>query len=398
MKIIVAPDSFKGSLTATEAAVSIEKGLRKAWGGEALEIVKIPVADGGEGTVEALLEATKGSRRESLVHGPLMEMQRATWGIVNSKKEEAFFLSLSKGIVIGIIEMASVAGLTLLPEEKRNPIETTTYGVGELIIEAISEGCEKIIIGLGGSGTNDGGIGMAQALGVKFYLEDHELLQLGAGAKNMSKIKHIDISDIDTRIASTEFLVACDVTNPMAGLNGATKVYGPQKGGSKEQLDFLEKGMEKYADVLKATFKKDIGEFPGSGAAGGLGGGLLAFLKADLRPGIEIVMELSNFKEHLKTANLLIVGEGRTDEQTSFGKAPAGLAREAAKAKVPVVCLSGSLGKGYEKLYSMGMDYIVSCIEEPMELEYAMLHGKELLENSAFGLGKFVSCFRARQS
>lgn len=377
MRIVVAPDSFKGSLTALEAANRIEAGLKAA--DKNFEIVKIPIADGGEGTVDALLAAAGGRKIECNVHGPLMEMRKAVFGIIGKDEN------------IAVIEMAEAAGITLIGPENRNPVKTTTYGVGELIMEAMDSGCKKMIIGIGGSATNDGGIGMAQALGAKFYLENGELIWPGDGANSMEFIDRIDTEDMDERLKDVEITVACDVNNPMVGPHGATLVYGPQKGATREQLIFLEDGMLVYSKLLEKVFKRDIAGVPGSGAAGGLGGGMIAFLNAELKSGTRIVIENTDFGLKIKDADLLITGEGRTDSQTVFGKVPVGLAKIAKNHNVLVICLSGSLGDGYEELYNSGIDYIVSCIDCPMDLEFAMANAGELLEKAAFGIGKLIS-------
>lgn len=379
MKIVVAPDSFKGNLTAVEAANYIEKGIKRA--GADIEVKKIPVADGGEGTVDALVAAASGSIIRTTVHGPLME------------EIEAYFGILGDGST-AVVEMAAAAGLSLVPQELRNPLETTTYGVGELILKALDKGCDKIIIGLGGSSTNDGGMGMAQALGVRFLGEGNRLL--GQGGKYLEEVRAIDLDGLDKRLKAVRIVAACDVKNPLYGPEGAAYVYGPQKGADKAMVEVLDRGLVNYSERIKQAIGRDISCIPGSGAAGGLGGGILAFLRAELKPGIEIVIEHSRFEEHVKDADLLITGEGRTDMQTAYGKVPVGLASIASKYGVPVVCLSGGLGEDYEAVYDKGITAALSCASGPMTLEEAMKHSGELLTQSAYTITRLVTNILAK--
>lgn len=378
MKIVVAPDSFKENMTASEVAGFIEAGIRKANPG--ISVKKIPVADGGEGTVEALVTATGGKIVENQVSGPLME------------KVPSFFGILGDGET-AVVEMAAAAGLNLVPPDKRNPLDTTTYGVGELILAAIEHGCRKIILGIGGSATNDGGMGMAQALGVKFRDSAGNLL--GQGGRYLGEVAAIDISGLDGRITSVEIDVACDIKNTMCGEKGASYVYGPQKGATPEMVEFLDSGMKNFASVIKSTLGKDIKDIPGSGAAGGLGGGSIAFADAVLKPGIDIVMQACRFEEEIKNSDLLITGEGKTDRQTAFGKVPVGLAAVAEKYNVPVICLSGSLGAGYEEIYKYGIDAAFSNVNDAMPLEEAMLKSGELLTQAAYALTRLVMKIRS---
>lgn len=379
MKIVVAPDSFKGSLSALEAANYIEAGIIEASGN--IEVVKIPAADGGEGTVEALIMGAGGNIIRKTVTGPL------------NNKIDSFFGILGDGTT-AVIEMAAAAGLTLIPADKRNPLDATTYGVGELILAAVDRGCNRIIVGLGGSATNDGGMGMAQAFGVEFT--DREGNLLGQGGRFLADISSIDVSKIDKRLSGVEIVAACDVKNPLFGPEGASHVYGPQKGAFPEMVKFLDEGMENYANCIERDLGTSIANIPGSGAAGGLGGGLIAFTGAVLRPGIDIVIETCKFEGVVKDADLLITGEGRTDFQTAYGKVPVGLAAIAKKYEVPVVCLSGGLGNGFEEVYGCGIDSAFSIINNAMPLQEAIANAGELLTQSAYALTRLILKFASR--
>ncbi|MGB9781165.1 glycerate kinase [Caldanaerobacter sp.] len=362
MKILLAPDSFKGSLSSKEVCHAMENGIKRVIDAE---IISIPIADGGEGTVEALVYAVGGEIIRSDVTGPLGE------------KVEAFYGILKDGTAV--IEMAACAGLYLIPEEKRNPLKTTTYGVGELIKLALDRGCRKFIIGIGGSATNDGGVGMAQALGVKFLDKDGN--EIGFGGGELYKIEKIDISSIDKRIYESEFIVASDVDNPLCGEKGASYVYGPQKGATPEMIKILDENLKHLAYVTKKVIDKDYSEVPGAGAAGGLGFGLMAFLGAKLKRGIEIIIETTRLEEKIKEVDLVITGEGNTDFQTAFGKAPAGIAKLAKKYGKPVIILSGGLGKDYKSLYDIGVTALFSITNKPMSLEEAMESAYQLISD-----------------
>lgn len=374
MKIIIAPDSFKGSLSSVDAALAIENGIRKAL--FEAEIVKVPMADGGEGTVEAMICAIGGEKRRMTVIGPLGEEVSALYGV-------------SADGVTAVIEMAAASGLPLVPDHKRNPMLATTYGTGQLIQRALDDGCRKIIIGLGGSATNDGGMGMAQALGIRFL--DKEGVDLGRGGMELEKVAVIDLNNLDPRIIDTEFVAMCDVSNPLFGENGAAAVYGPQKGATSDMIERLDHGMEHYAAILKQQLSVDIAHLPGAGAAGGLGAGLVAYLGATLRPGIETVLLATKLEKDMVDASLLFTGEGRTDRQTTFGKVPAGLAAIARKYDVPVVCLSGALDKGAEELYVGGITSLFSIVNAPMPLTEAMERTEELLAQSAENVVRLIA-------
>lgn len=376
MKIIVAPDSFKGSLTSVQAAEAIERGIKKAAlaYNENVEVVKVPMADGGEGTVEAIISAVGGKIIPTKALDPLARPVDSFFGILPDNT--------------AVIEMAAASGLNLLKEEERNPLKATSYGTGQLIKAALDMGCKNIIIGIGGSATNDGGVGMAQALGVKFL--DEEGKQIGFGGQELSKICKIDISDLDGRAKDAKFVIASDVKNPLCGPEGASAIYGPQKGATPEMIKILDKNLEHLADIIKRDLGKDIKDLPGAGAAGGLGAALMAFLNAKLQPGIEIVMELSNFKEKVRNTDIIFTGEGATDYQTKFGKVPFGVAQVAKEDNKPVICISGSLLEGYEELYKYGISAMFSIINKPMELKEAMERGEELLDKTSENLFRLI--------
>jgi glycerate kinase len=366
MKIVIAPDSYKGALSSREIANAIEEGAKKALG--CVDTIKAPMADGGEGTVEAMVEATGGSLVHVDVTGPLGEKIPSYYGILGDGET-------------AVIEMAAASGLPLVPMEKRNPLYTTTYGTGELIKHAMENKCRRLVVGIGGSATNDGGMGMAQALGIRF-LDRHGNI-LGYGGKALEEIQEIDMTNRTPYIDHTEILVACDVTNPLCGKKGASHVFGPQKGATPEIVVRLDKGLENFSSVILEQLKVDIKDLPGAGAAGGLGGGLVAFLGANLESGIQIMIRASQLEEKIKKADLVITGEGKTDEQTLFGKVPFGVAQIAKKYDVPVVCLSGALGVGSEKLYDHGVTALFSVVNRDMSLEEAMDNTYELVKDGS---------------
>lgn len=374
MKIVVAPDSFKGNLTACEVANFIEIGIKQAV--KNIEVVKLPVADGGEGTVDALVTAIGGKIVKCKVHGPLMEELDSFFGILGDGQT-------------AVIEIAACSGLMLVEKDKQNPLFTTTYGVGELILAAKSCGCKKIIIGIGGSATNDGGMGMAQALGYRFYDKYDNLVE--KSGKYICEVARIDASSFCTDLDGLEFIIACDVNNPLCGPNGASFIYGPQKGATPEIAELLDKGLKSFAGIIKRDLKKDIADIPGSGAAGGLGGGIIAFLNnARLCSGIDMLIDLCKFEEIVKDCDLLITGEGRTDKQTASGKVAVGLSKVAQKYEIPVVCLSGSLMQGYQEIYEYGVDAAFSNIIAPMTLEEALHMSPELLTQAAFSFTRLL--------
>ncbi|MCG0276023.1 MAG: glycerate kinase [Thermosediminibacteraceae bacterium] len=369
MRVAIAPDSFKGSLTSVQAANAIERGIMRAASstGVYVEVHKVPMADGGEGTVEAVICAAGGRIVKTRVFDPL------------GRETDSFFGVLPDGT--GVIEMAAASGLNLLKPEERNPMMTTTYGTGQLIKAALDYGCRKLIIGIGGSATNDGGVGMAQALGVRFL--DAQGKDIGFGGGELSKIERIDISGLDPRVKEAKITVACDVKNVLCGPQGASAVYGPQKGATPEMVKILDENLRHLAEVIEKDLGNDIAEVPGSGAAGGLGAALMVFLNAKLRPGIEIIMDITHFSDKVSNADLVITGEGCTDYQTLFGKVPYGIGKIAKRFNKPVICISGSLGENYQKVYDAGITALFSIINKPMTLEEAMKRGGELLEEAA---------------
>ncbi len=361
-KVLIAPDSYKGCLSALEVSNAIESAFLEFY--PKLNIVKVPIADGGEGTVDALVTATGGKLMFSEVLDPLGEKIVAKWGILGDGST-------------AVIEMASASGLPLVPREKRNPYITSTFGTGQIIKAALDANCKKIVIGIGGSATNDAGSGMAKALGVRFL--DSSGKELCDGGYALQKLEKIDISKIDQRIKNTEILVACDVDNPLCGPRGASAVYGPQKGATPEMILELDKALLKFSDIAQQVTGKDVKNTAGAGAAGGLGAGLMFFTEASLMPGVELVLEVTDFNNLVKDADLVITGEGNTDFQTVFGKAPVGVAKAAKKYNIPVVCISGGLGDGYESVFDKGIDAIVSISSGPVSLDECMLNGAIML-------------------
>jgi glycerate kinase len=333
MKIVIAPDSFKGNLDAAQVADAIAAGIREVL--PEAEIIKVPMADGGEGTVRALVAATGGRLLQQEVTEPLGGKVKAEFGIIESE-----------GRLTAVIEMAAASGLPLVPPAKRNPLLTTTYGTGELIRAGLDQGCREFIIGIGGSATVDGGAGMAQALGVELLDERGNQIGLGGGA--LKQLRRISLERIDPRVKAAKFIVACDVKSPLLGPTGAAYCYGPQKGATPQMVRILEEALAYYAGVIVREIGKDLKDLPGTGAAGGLGVSLLAFFDAVLKPGIEIVIEATHLEEKLRGANLVITGEGRIDSQTAQGKTPVGVAQLAKKYRIPVIALAGEIAPDAE--------------------------------------------------
>jgi len=365
MKIVVAPDSFKGSLTAVEVSDAIEQGVRGIF--PEAEIVKIPMADGGEGTVQCLINATEGKILKEKVTGPLGDEVWSSYGILGDKKT-------------AVIEMAEASGLTLVPENKRNPLITTTYGTGQLIKAALDQGCRKMIIGIGGSATNDGGAGMVQALGAKLLDKDGK--EIGFGGGELKKITRIDVNYMDKRLFNTKVLVASDVTNPLCGPKGASRIYGPQKGATPEIIEGLDKSLAHYAEIIKRDLNKHIKDVPGAGAAGGLGASLMAFLDAELKPGIDIVIEVVELEEAIKDADLVITGEGKIDSQTIYGKAPIGVAKIAKKYNIPVIAVAAIIGDDADVVYQYGINTLIKISEPPMSLTDPKTKKVQLIKKS----------------
>ena len=354
MKAVVAIDSLKGSLSSVEAGNAIAEGIRRA--DAQAEVVVRPLADGGEGTVDALVQGMNGSLQQVRVTGPLGDPVDCAYGIIEEEK-------------MAVIEMSAAAGITLVPDEKKNPLFTTTYGVGEMIRDAIWKGCRKFVVGIGGSATNDAGLGMLQALGFRFL--DKSGHTLGTGGQIMEAVANIDTSGIHPALRETHFMVACDVANPFYGPDGAAYIFAQQKGADSNMVQRLDEGMQSLAEVIKKTTGKDITNYPGAGAAGGMGGGLLAFFNAELKPGTELLLKAIDFSEKIKGADLIITGEGKADRQTAMGKVPYGILKEAQKEHIPVIVLAGSI-ENLPELNKAGFKGIFSIAPGPITLEKAM--------------------------
>jgi glycerate kinase len=374
MKIVIAPDSFKGSLTALQVAEAIEVGLRRVFPDAAIE--KVPMADGGEGTVQSLVDATSGQILTAQVLDPLGNSINAQYGVLGDG-------------VTAVIEMAAASGLTLVPLDKRDPRVTTTYGTGELIRAALAHGCRKLIIGIGGSATNDGGAGMAQALGAKLLTASGEQIEQGGGS--LATLNSIDLSELDSRIAETETIVACDVNNPLTGKQGASHVYGPQKGATPEMIRVLDANLVHFDKIVQRDLSKSVGNVPGAGAAGGLGAGLMAFLDASLKSGIEIVTEATQLSKRFAGADLVITGEGQINFQTVFGKTPVGVAQVAKTHNIPVIAIAGSIADDSDGVYDAGIDAMIDIVPEPMPLETAIENATALTEIAAERAGRLVA-------
>lgn len=365
MKVVIAIDSFKGSISSIGAATALEEGIKHVFSDA--EVVKIPIADGGEGTAEALLYSVGGEEVKMTVTGPLGEPVEASWG------------HLSDGTAV--IEMASASGLPLVPLDKRDPSVTTTYGTGELFKAALDAGCRKFIVCLGGSATNDGGAGLAQALGVSIRDAEGKEVAFGGGA--LANAASIDISGLDKRLAECDIRIASDVTNPLLGETGASAAYGPQKGASPEMVEQLEAALTNYAKLLEETLGYDVASLPGAGAAGGLGVAVLGFCKAKMQSGIDLVLEAAKADEAMAGADLAITGEGRMDRTSAFGKAPTGVANVAKKHGVPVLAFCGCLGPEFELLYDYGIDAITPIADGPMTVAESMENAGKLLTGAA---------------
>ncbi len=365
MKILIAPDSFKETLTSIEAAEAIEEGVKKIF--PDADTDRIPVADGGEGTVAALVEGLHGRIIRKTVTGPLGNPVTADYGILPGDT--------------AIIEMAEASGLALVPSDARNPLVTTTYGTGELILDAVTRGCRTVIIGIGGSATNDGGTGMARALGYGFV--DVDGIELPEGGGSLFRLDRISVKNVHEKIRDVKFLVACDVKNPLYGPSGASVVYGPQKGASESDVALLDANLKHLAEIVKRDLGLDIADVEGAGAAGGLGFGLMAFCGAELKPGIEIILDLVDFDSRLEGVDLVITGEGKIDGQSVYGKVPVGIAGRAKKYGIPVLVVVGGIGSGVDAVYNYGIDAVMSAVNNAMTLEEAMARSKELLVDAS---------------
>lgn len=365
MKVVICPDSFKGSLSSIEAAEAIARGIRLAINSEPVDVVKIPIADGGEGTVDALTSATGGEVKHICVQDPLMRQTDSFYGVVGDGST-------------AVIEMAAASGLVLLANDERNPLITTTYGTGELLAAAVDTGVSKIVIGIGGSATNDGGSGAMRALGARFLDKDGNDLPHGGAA--LAYLAHIDMSGFRFPLDRVSVEVACDVSNPLTGPMGASAVYGPQKGATPEMVAELDAALANYAEVVKRDLGKDIDKMPGAGAAGGLGAGLAAFLDARLRSGIDMVLDAAHFDQVITDADLIITGEGRIDEQTAYGKTIGGILKRASGPKVPVVAIAGAVQGDVRVLFDAGLVAAFSITPGPVALDYAMQNAAGLIE------------------
>lgn len=374
---VLAPDSFKESLTAKEACRAMEAGLRDAFPDAAF--THVPMADGGEGTAQALVDATGGQLLSATVRGPLADDVEAGYGLLGGDPDAGS---------IGVVEMAAASGLDLIPAARRDPRLTTTYGTGQLIAALLDRGVSTIVIGLGGSATNDAGAGMAHALGARFL--DASGRELPPGGAALAELAAIDVSGLDPRLSSVRIEVACDVTNPLCGPDGASAVYGPQKGADERTVAELDSALAVFAEVVRKDLGRDVAAVPGAGAAGGLGAGLLAFTGATLRKGVDIVIEHVHLERHVATADLVITGEGRMDGQTRFGKTPFGVARVAAAYGKPVIGVTGSVGTGIEELYD-DFRAIFPIIGGVQPLEVILAEGEVNLRRTCRNIGHLLT-------
>ncbi|MHB8104477.1 MAG: glycerate kinase [Dehalococcoidales bacterium] len=365
MKIIIAPQSFKGSLKAHEVAEAMREGVKAC--DSSIETVLLPIADGGAGTVRALVKSTGGKLISTDVHGPLGDKVTAVWGILGDKSS-------------AVIEVAAASGLDLIPGDKLNPMSSSTYGTGELILAALESGCKKIIIGLGDSATVDGGAGIAQALGIK--LLDVNNQPIPPGGVGLSRLKHIDITGRHPLVNECQILCACDVTNPLYGPDGAAFIYGPQKGATPDMVKQLDAALRNFSNTITQDLGLDIANLPSAGAAGGLGAGLVAFLGATLQRGVDLICDSIGFDKYLAGSNLVITGEGRIDYQTTFGKTAVGIARRARAAGKPVIAICGELGQEYQEVYKYGIDTVMSILPRCMNRAEAMQEAGKLVQDT----------------
>lgn len=373
MKIVIAPDSFKESLSAFNVASAIEKGFKEIF--PETEYIKCPVADGGEGSLITMVEASGGSIISTEVTDP------------NGERIQAYFgLSLDKNSAF--IEIATASGLELISQEKRNPLYATSFGTGELIKKALDYGATHFIIGIGGSATNDGGAGMLQALGVE--LLDINGRAIPRGGCGLASLESIDMSNFDSRISKCSFQIACDVTNPLLGKQGASFIFGPQKGATPEMVLKLDNNLRNFARVIQKKFHLDVSAVPGGGAAGGLGAAFLAFFNAELKPGFTLISETLNLESKIKGAHLVITGEGRIDSQSVNGKVPVGVAEIARRHGVPVIAISGVQGEGFEMVYSWGIDAVFSILNKITSLEMALKNAETNIYNCSRNLASLI--------
>ncbi|GLQ71499.1 glycerate kinase [Vibrio penaeicida] len=374
MKVVIAPDSFKESLTAKEVCLAIESGFRRVWADS--EFVHVPVADGGEGTVQSLVDATKGHLVHLAVTGPLGNSVDAFYGLLGDNQT-------------AVIEMAAASGLHHVSLSQRDPKLTTSFGTGQLINHALERGAKKLIVGLGGSATNDGGVGMMAALGAKFSNHNGQPISLnGSGLKELAQI---DLSGLNSRLAECEILVASDVDNPLCGSKGASATFGPQKGATEADIRLLDQNLNHYGQLIRKQIGRDVINAAGSGAAGGMGAALIAFTHAKLQPGIDIVLETVGLENQLEGADLVITGEGRIDWQTAHGKTPMGVASLAKKYDLPVIALAGCVGENYQAAYQCGIDAVFAAVPRALDLSTAFQEAGENLTNLSENVARMWS-------
>ena len=374
MKILVAPQEFKGSISALSASEAAKNGILRVF--PEAEVVLCPVADGGDGTLETLVEVSGGEVRTCSVQNPIGETIQAQWGAMGDG-------------VTAVIEMARTSGLALLSLDERDPLNASTYGLGQAISEALDEGFRKFIVGIGGSATNDAGAGMAQALGANLLDDRGNTISFGGAA--LTSLQTVDISNMDSRIKDSKFLVACDVSNPLTGGEGASAVYGPQKGATPEMVKRLDDALSNFATVVKKDLKKDVSEMSGAGAAGGLGAGMMAFMGAELKAGVDIVLDTVNLRDKLSSVDLVITGEGGMDFQTIYNKAPIGVARIASEHNIPTIAIAGLLGSNFKIVHEHGIRAATSIVNGPITLEEASDRAFELISDSVEESLRFIS-------
>ena len=374
MKIVIAPDSFKGSLTAVEAADAIEIGFRAVY--PDAEYVKVPMADGGEGTVQSLVDATSGTIINQSVIGPMGDMVLGFFGILGDSRT-------------AVVEMAVASGIHLVNPEKQNIYLASSFGTGELINAALDHSCDKLIVGLGGSATNDGGMGMMKALGAQFLGQG--CTPLAPDVRALLQLAKIDLQYLDPRLTKTEIVVACDVNNPLCGKNGASRIFGPQKGATGDDIVVLDKALARYGDVLAVNTGRNIAIEPGSGAAGGMGAALIGLIDAVVKPGVELVIEIVELAKRIVDADLVITGEGRIDSQTIHGKTPVGVAKIAKSHNLPVICIAGSVKDGADIIDQMGIDEIYSVIEGDYDLTEVLIEAGHKLTQAAQKIAKSLN-------
>ncbi|MHA7965752.1 glycerate kinase [Paenibacillus sp. CAU 1782] len=370
---LLAPDSFKESMTAKEVCLAMEKGLQKIYPNA--RYIHVPMADGGEGTVQSLVDASGGTIYEKEVLGPLGLPVMASYGILGDGRTAA-------------VEMASASGLHLVSKEERNPLLTTSYGTGQLILACLDQGVQTIIIGIGGSATNDGGAGMAEALGAKFL--NAEGVEIDRGGGSLDQLERIDVTGMDKRLEDVQLIVACDVANPLCGELGASQVFGPQKGATPEMVLRLDANLAHYAGIAKKQLNRDVRDIPGTGAAGGLGAGLLIFTQASLQKGIDIVIEYTGLREKVLQADVVFTGEGGIDFQTKFGKTPHGVAMAAKEAGKPVLAIAGYVGEGIDTLYGEGIDAVFGIAPGASELDRLLKEGPRNVERTMENIARVM--------